>query len=396
VNRDHLLWPFFGEAHRQLARELEAWAQREAEPLAAQEEEDPDRVSRELVRRLGEAGWLRYCVPQAYGGMFDDLDVRSLCLVREILAGYSGLADFAFAMQGLGSAPITLFGSDSLRARYLPEVARGRRIAAFALSEPQAGSDVGGITTSARRSEGGYVLDGIKTWISNAGLADHYVVFARTGGPGKEGLSAFVVDADAPGLAVPERIRVLAPHPLGTLSLRDCWVPESHRLGEEGQGFEVAMRTLDVFRTTVGAAALGFARRALHEALRFVQERVAFGQVLSRFQMVREKLAHMALEVDAAALLVYRAAWVKDELGRRATREASMAKLYATEAAQRVVDSAVQLWGARGVVHGSPVERLYREVRALRIYEGTSEIQTLVVAQEVLRSARPEPAEEAR
>ncbi|MCS7172835.1 MAG: acyl-CoA dehydrogenase family protein [Armatimonadetes bacterium] len=395
MDRDHLLWPFFGEAHRRLARELETWARREVGPLAAREEEDPEGMSRELVRRLGEASWLRYCVPRAYGGMFDSLDVRSLCLAREILAGYSGLADFAFAMQGLGSAPITLFGSDALRTRYLPEVASGRRIAAFALSEPQAGSDVAGITTSARRTQEGYVLEGVKTWISNAGVADFYVVFARTGGPGKEGLSAFVVDADTPGLEVSERIQVLAPHPLGTLNLRGCHVPASHRLGEEGQGFEVAMRTLDVFRPTVGAAALGFARRAFHEALEFVQRRVAFGQVLSRFQMVREKLAWMALEVDAAALLVYRAAWVKDELGQRATREASMAKLYATEAAQRVVDSAVQLWGARGVVHGSPVERLYREVRALRIYEGTSEIQALVVAQEVLRSAPSERVEEA-
>ncbi len=387
MERDHLLWPFFEDSHRRLAEELAGWAREALEPLGEREEEDPEGVAREVVRRLGEAGWLRYCVPERYGGALPGLEVRSLCLVREILAEYSELADFAFAMQGLGSAPITLFGREDLRERYLPEVCRGRWVAAFALSEPQAGSDVGGIASSARRVDGGYVLEGVKTWISNAGVADFYVVFARTGGAGKEGLSAFVVDAGNPGLVVSERIRVLSPHPLGTLTLRECWVPEGQRVGEEGQGYEVAMRTLDVFRTTVGAAAVGFARRALREAVRYVEGRVAFGQVLSRFQLVREKLAQMALEVDAGALLVYRAAWAVDRLGRRGTREAAMAKLYATEAAQRVVDQAVQLLGARGVVWESPVARLYRAVRALRIYEGTSEIQTLIVAREVLRSA---------
>jgi acyl-CoA dehydrogenase len=384
VDLQHLRWPFFDPAHRELAEGLRAWAARELGPWSEREEEDPDGVARELVARLGEAGWLRYCVPAAYGGVYPGLDVRSLCLAREVLAYHSGLADFAFAMQGLGSAPIALFGSEELRARYLPGVARGQRVAAFALSEPQAGSDVAAVQASAQRKPGGYVLTGVKTWISNAGLAHHYVVFARTG-PGREGLSAFVVDAHAPGLAVTARIRTLSPHPLGTLTLDGCWVPEAQRLGEEGQGFAIAMRTLDVFRATVGAAALGFGRRALDEAARHARQRVAFGQVLSDFQLVRWKLAWMATELEASALLVYRAAWAHDHGCTRGPQESSMAKLYATEAAQRVVDEAVQLHGAWGVVSGSPVERLYREVRALRIYEGTSEIQALVVGREVAR-----------
>lgn len=380
----HLAWPFFNDAHHQLAEALEEWLPPVVKEMDLSGEDDPEGATRRWVRRLGEGGWLRYCVPGEAGGAYVGLDVRSLCLVREILARWSGLADFAFAMQGLGSGPISLFGSRDLRQRYLPEVATGKRIAAFALSEPGAGSDVGGICTTARRNGNGYILNGTKKWISNAGLADFYMVFARTG-EGRHDLSAFVVDAETAGLHVAERIRVSAPHPLGTLVLEECRVPLHQRLGEEGQGYEIALATLDVFRTTVGAAALGFARRALEEALRHVQGRVAFGQPLARFQLVRQKVAEMALEVDASALLVYRAAWVRDVQGLRGTCEASMAKWFATEAAQRVVDRAVQLLGALGVVWGNPVERLYREVRALRIYEGTTEIQTLVVAEHVLR-----------
>lgn len=382
----HLRWPFFDAHHRALAEDLRAWAARELGDLVEREELDPDGAARELVCRLGQAGWLRYCVPAAYGGVHARVDVRSLCLAREILAYHSGLADFAFAMQGLGSVPIALFGSEELRARYLPGVARGERIAAFALSEPQAGSDVAAIQTTARRVGDHYELVGTKTWISNAGLAHQYVVFARTG-PGKEGLTAFVVDGHAEGLQVSSRIRTLSPHPLGTLTLDGCRVPATHRLGEEGQGYAVALRTLDTFRATVGAAAVGFARRALDEAAGYSRQRVAFGQRLSDFQLVRWKLAWMATELDASALLVYRAAWAHDCDAGRGPQDSSMAKLYATEAAQRVVDEAVQLHGAWGVVAGSRVERLYRDVRALRIYEGTSEIQALVVGRQVLRES---------
>ncbi len=379
----HLAWPFFEQSHRQLAKALEEWLPLVAEEIEGSEEDDPREAACRWIHQLGKAGWLRYCVPKEWGGVHESLDVRSLCLARETLAQRSGLADFAFAMQGLGSAPISFFGSRELRQRYLPGVATGQRVAAFALSEPEAGSDIGAIRTTARRKGDVYILNGTKTWISNAGLANFYVIFARTG-EGRHDLSAFVLDADTPGLRVSEQIRVSAPHPLGTLVLEDCRVAEDQRLGQEGQGYEIALATLDIFRTTVGAAALGFAHRALKEALRHVQRRVAFGKPLARFQLVRQKIAEMALEVDASALLVYRAAWVQDVQGSRGTCEASMAKWFATEAAQRVVDRAVQLLGALGVVWGNPVERLYREVRALRIYEGTSEIQTLIVAKHVL------------
>jgi acyl-CoA dehydrogenase len=313
------------------------------------------------------------------------LDVRSLCLIREILARHNGLADFAFAMQGLGSGAITLFGTPELQQRYLPGVASGDRIAAFALSEPMAGSDVAALATAARREGDHFVIDGLKTWISNAGIAAHYLVFARTGEqPGAKGLSAFVVDADTPGLSVTQRIEVIAPHPLGTLRFDDCPVPANNMLGRPGDGFRIAMATLDVFRATVGAAALGFARRALTETLGHVRSRTLFGSRLSDMQATRMRLSDMALEVDAAALLVYRAAWTKDRGAERVTREASMAKLYATEAAQRVIDSAVQLFGGLGVTCGSAVERLYREIRPLRIYEGTSEIQKLIIANQII------------
>ncbi len=383
ADRTYLEWPFFDDEHRAMADRLSAWT---SAALGTEADTgDLDGRARTLVRELGREGWLRHCVPAAYGGARDAVDVRSLCLIRDHLARAEELADFAFAMQGLGSIPITLFGSAELRAAYLPGVAAGTRIAAFALSEANAGSDVAAIATTARRDSGDWIIDGAKTWISNAGIADQYVLFARTGEPGARGLSAFVIDADRPGLRVSERIAVMSPHPLGTLPLEGCRVPGTHLLGEPGDGFKIAMATLDVFRPTVGAAALGFARRALDEAIARSRERVAFGQPISGFQLVQAKLAAMAVDVDASALLVYRAAWAKDTGAARITREAAMAKLFATEAAQRVVDSAVQLFGGLGVVSGVPVERLYRAVRALRIYEGTSEIQQLIIAQQLLR-----------
>jgi acyl-CoA dehydrogenase len=383
-DRSFLAWPFFDERHRALAATLDAWTAQEIAPLA-HDERDIDALSRRFVALLGDAGWLRYCVPKAQGGHFERLDVRSLCLIREALARTAGLADFAFAMQGLGSASIALYGSEVLKQRYLPKVCSGIQIAAFALSEPEGGSDVSALRMTARPDGDEYVLDGRKTWISNAGIAGHYVVFARTGeAPGAKGLSAFVVDAAALGLTVSERIAIIAPHPLGTLDFAGCRVPAAQLLGRPGDGFKIAMATLDIFRSTVGAAALGFARRALDEAVSHVKSRAAFGRKLAEFQMTQARLAEMATEIDAAALLIYRAAWTKDCVAERVTREAAMAKMYATEAAQRVIDAAVQLHGGMGVVSGVPVERLYREIRALRIYEGTTEIQKLVIASQVL------------
>ncbi|HEY0836747.1 MAG TPA: acyl-CoA dehydrogenase family protein, partial [Azospirillum sp.] len=327
-------------------------------------------------------------VPASHGGVHARLDVRSLCLVRETLARHAGLADFAFAMQGLGTGPITLFGTDAQKDAYLPRVGRGEAIAAFALSEPEAGSDVAATSTTARRDGDAWVLDGTKTWISNGGIADHYVVFARTGeAPGAKGLSAFIVDADSSGLSVTERIAVTAPHPLATLRFDGCRVPADRLLGRPGEGFRIAMATLDVFRSTVGAAALGFARRALDEAVRHAGSRRLFGAPLGDLQMTQAKLADMATEVDAAALLVYRAAWTKDEGAARVTREAAMAKLYATEAAQRVIDAAVQVFGGLGVTRGHVVESLYREIRPLRIYEGASEVQKIVIARQLSADA---------
>jgi acyl-CoA dehydrogenase len=361
-------WPFFEERHRRLARQLEAFEiPRESDSL--------DAACRTLVRRLGDAGLLEHCCVLEEGERFD---VRSLALSRDVLARRDALADFAFAMQGLGSAPISLFGSDLQRRAYLPPVMRGEKIAAFALSEPQAGSDVGAIATRAGRAGGGWRLDGTKTWISNGGIADHYVVFAKA----DEGLSAFIVDAGC--VKVESRIETIAPHPLATLALQGA---KGELIGAPGQGFKIAMATLEVFRTTVGAAALGLARRALAEALARVKSRRAFGRALAEFQLTQARLADMALAVDAAALLVYRAAWQKDAAGGRVTREAAMAKLFATESAQQVIDSAVQLFGGAGVVCGATVERLYREIRALRIYEGTSEIQKLVIAGSLLEAA---------
>ena len=366
-----LEWPFFEERHRRLAGELHEFANGVSEDDAPIESQ-----CKALVRKLGEAGLLKHCCVLEEGGRFD---VRSLALSRDILARRDPLADFAFAMQGLGTGPISLFGSPSQRKTYLPPVMQGKKIAAFALSEPQAGSDVGAIATRARREGSRWVLDGTKTWISNGGIADHYVVFAKA----EEGLSAFIVDAEA--LKSINRIETIAPHPLAMLELSGC---AGELIGAPGQGFKIAMATLDVFRTTVGAAALGLARRALDEALARVKSRRVFGKALAEFQLTQARLADMALAVDAAALLVYRAAWVKDNTNGRITREAAMAKLFATESAQQVIDSALQLFGGTGVVSGMAVERLYREIRALRIYEGTSEIQKLVIAEAVLEGSK--------
>ena len=387
-----LSWPFFDEGHRALARDLETWSRDALPPLLAHDEGDLDSVYAcvgGLVRALGRAGLLRVCVPRAYGGLNENVDVRSLSLARETLARASGLADFALAMQGLGSVPVSLFGNAKQKQALLPGVASGELIAAFALSEPDAGSDAAAMTATARRDGDGWVLDGVKTWISNGGLADRYVVFARSGeAPGAKGISAFLVDAGTPGLDASERIPVIAPHPLGTLRLANCRVGGDRLLGSAGQGFAIAMGTLDLFRTTVGAAALGMARRALDEATTRSLGRRMFGQALADFQLTQAKLGEMATEIDAAALLVYRSGWTRDVLGTRVTREASMAKLYATEAAQHVIDGAVQLHGGLGVVTGVTVERLYREIRALRIYEGATEVLQLIVGGKHLAAAR--------
>jgi acyl-CoA dehydrogenase len=391
----HLAWPFFDDGHRRWALELERWAAEVLPPLLEGGEESSDAVYAcvgRLVGALGNAGLLRVCVPAAYGGLREAVDVRSLCLAREVLARASGLADFALAMQGLGSVPITLHGREDQKRRFLPRVAAGTAIAAFALSEPDAGSDVAATATTAIRDGDAWRLDGTKTWISNGGLADYYVVFARTGeGPGSKGLSAFIVDADTPGLDASRRIDVIAPHPLATLRFSGCRVPGDRLLGRPGEGFKIAMATLDVFRSTVGAAALGFARRALDEAAARAHARRLFGRALSEFQLTQVKIGDMATAIDASALLVYRAAWTKDVGGGRVTREASMAKLFATESAQQVIDAAVQLFGGLGVVHGVTVERLYREIRALRIYEGASEVLKLIIGAKALEAATAAP-----
>ena len=388
IDRTFLSWPFFTDAHKRHAEGLEPWAAQTSAEIP--HGDDVDANVRAWVRALGKGGWLEPCVSNK-----GKLDVRTLCLSRETLALFDGLADFAFAMQGLGSGPISLFGTPEQRAAYLPAVAKGEKIAAFALSEPEAGSDVSAMATTAKRDGDGFVLNGEKTWISNGGIADFYLVFARTGeAPGARGLSAFIVDADAAGLKVAERIDASAPHPLARLVFENCRVPACKQVGEAGRGFNVAMATLDVFRSTVGAAALGFARRALQDTLKHTTTRQLFGAPLSDMQLTQAKLAEMALEIDASALLVYRAAWTKDSGQARVSREASMAKLYATEAAQRVVDAAVQLHGGRGVRRGETVERLYREVRALRIYEGASEVQGQVIAKQVLKAYSEERKEE--
>lgn len=387
-DHSYLKWPFFDDAHRQFSGAFETWAMKEVTPLVCDEPDTDDaldKLARSIVAKLGDGGWLRNCVPAAYGGASEKLDVRTICLARDTLGQIGGLAEFAFAMQGLGSIAVTLFGDDEQKSLLLPKVASGDAIPAFAISEEVAGSDAGALTTSAERNGDEFVLNGEKTWISNAGIADYYVVFARTGKQeGTRGLSAFLIEADTPGLTVTERIAVIAPHPLGTLKFDNVRVPASRLIGDVGSGFKIAMSSLDVFRPTVGAGALGMARRALDEAILRAKSREAFGSTIAEFQLIQEKLADMALKIDAAALLVYRAAWTKDAGAERITREASMAKLYATEAAQEVIDQAVQIFGGMGVVSGIPVEKLYREIRALRIYEGTSEIQKLVIASQVL------------
>ena len=387
-DQSYLEWPFFDDRHRKFAKELSEWVKKEIAPLQHEEpknNDELDELCRDFVKKLGEGGWLKYCVPKAFGGKLESFDVRTLALTREILSYRSGLADFSFAMQGLGSGAITLFGSDEQKQSYLVPVAEGKKIAAFAISEPEGGSDVAAMGTTAKLDGNEYCLNGKKAWISNAGIADFYVLFARTDdAPGAKGLSAFIVDSDTPGITVSERINVIAPHPLGTLSLENCRIPTANMLGNSGDGFKVAMATLDVFRTTVGAASLGFARRAMDEAVARSKQREAFGKPISEFQLIQEKIADMAVKIDAMALLIYRSAWTKDVKGTRVTRESSMAKLYGTEAAQEVIDQAVQIFGGMGVVSGVTVERLYREIRALRIYEGTSEIQKLVIAGQTL------------
>jgi acyl-CoA dehydrogenase len=380
----HLDWPFFDAHHRTLAIELEGWA---AGLLVEETGDGVDKTCRRFVRQLGADGWLKYAVGgTAFGGSSDTIDTRAICLIRETLARHSGLADFAFAMQGLGSGAITLFGSLEQKKKYLPDVAKGEAIAAFALSELNAGSDVAAMQCEARRDGDSYVLNGDKTWISNGGIADFYVVFARTGeGEGSRGVSAFVVESGTPGFEVAERVEVIAPHPLARLAFRHCRVPRDQRLGEAGHGFKVALATLDVFRTSVAAAALGFARRAMEEGLRRATSRQMFGQALADFQLTQAKLAAMATDIDAAALLTYRAAWLRDR-GHTVTVEAAMAKMTATESAQRIIDASVQIFGALGVVSGSVVERLYREIRPLRIYEGATEVQQLIIARGVIKA----------
>jgi len=374
----HLDWPFFEPRHAELARKAEDWA---VTSLSYAHDEDEDSVCRRLVKDMGSAGFLAHCAP-----LDSRFDVRSLALLREVFAFHAGLADFALTMQGLGSGPVALAGTEAQKKRYVGRAARGEAIAAFALSEPDAGSDVAALAATARRDGPDYVLDGVKTWISNGGIADFYIVFARTGQEsGTKTISALVVDADAPGLSIRERIDVIAPHPMATLRFAGCRVPAENLLGKEGEGFKLAMQTLDIFRTGVAGAALGFARRALDEALARARERKMFGQTLADLQMTQAKLAEMATGIEAAALLAYRAAWLSDVQKKRVTREAAMAKMHATETAQEVIDAAVQIFGGLGVMRGHPVERLYREVRALRIYEGATEVQKLIIARELLK-----------
>jgi len=381
-DQSHMEWPFFDERHRVLAKELDAWATKH---VRAGNEKDVDAACRKLVRQLGEGGWLKYAIGgKTYGASSDAIDTRAVCVIRETLARHSGLADFAFAMQGLGSGAITLFGSPAQKSKYLTRVRDGSFIAAFALSEPDAGSDVAALRCEARRDGDTFVLNGEKTWISNGGIADFYVVFARTGEESAaRGITAFIVDQDTSGFKIAERIEVIAPHPLARLTFSDCPIPASQRLGDPAQGFKVAMATLDVFRTSVAAAALGFARRALQEALRRATSRQMFGQTLADFQLTQAKLASMATGIDSAALLTYRAAWLRDQ-GRRVTVEAAMAKMTATETAQQVIDAAVQIFGGLGVKSNEPVERLYREIRPLRIYEGATEVQQLIIARGII------------
>ena len=381
-DKSFLAWPFFDERHRALAKGIESWCASNISALHGAAQSDLDAACRDLVRQLGRDGWLAHTAPDP--GATSPLDVRTLCLIRETLARHDALADFAFAMQGLGAGPISLFGNTEQR-RWLARTRKGEAIAAFALSEQQSGSDVANIALTARRDRDGYILDGDKTWISNGGIADLYVVFARTGeAPGAKGISAFIVPGDATGLSVAERLDVISPHPLARIAFDAVRVPASAIIGTAGEGFKIAMATLDVFRATVAAAALGFARRAFDETLGRARSRRMFDGALADLQLVQGAIAEMALDIDAAALLVYRAAWTKDSGAARVTREAAMAKLFATERAQRVIDKAVQIHGGDGVKRGHIVERLYRDIRALRIYEGASEVQKIIIARQML------------
>jgi acyl-CoA dehydrogenase len=384
----HLAWPFFEASHRDFKASLQDWTFKQFANLHGHDEAR-DAIDKEcvsLVKALGQGGWLKPAIAgKAHGGASEVIDTRTICLLREELAWHHGLADFAFAMQGLGSGAISLKGTPEQQAAYLPRVASGSALAAFALSEPEAGSDVAAMQCSATETPEGYRLNGYKTWISNGGIADFYVMFARTGeAPGARGISAFIVDADTPGLEIAERIDVIAPHPLAKLHFNQVLVPHAKRIGAAGEGFKVAMATLDVFRTSVAAASLGFARRALDESIAWAKQRKMFGQSLADFQITQSKLAQMATLLDAATLLTYRAAWLRDQ-GQRITQEAAMAKMTATENAQQIIDMAVQMHGGMGVKKGCIVESLYREIRALRIYEGATEVQQLIIGRDLLK-----------
>ncbi len=383
---DLLSLPFFEDRHRDYAARLADWAARTVPGLV--DHHDVDGSCRKLVAAMGEAGWLKACVPADQGGLYPALDVRTLCITRATLAYVEGLADFAFAMQGLGTGVVSLFGTPEQKALCCPPVREGKAIAAFALSEPDAGSDVAAMSTTATRLDDGWRLDGVKTWISNGGIADRYVVFARTGeAPGARGISAFIVPADAPGLSIAERIDVIAPHPLATLLFEDCRLPADALIGKPGGGFAMAMANLDIFRPTVAAAALGMGLRALDEATRRAKSRIMFGAPLADLQLTQAALADSVAELEAAALLVFRAAWAKDQGKPRITREAAIAKMVATENAQKVIDRAIQVFGGLGVKKGEKVEELYREIRALRIYEGATEVQKVVIARAHLAEA---------
>lgn len=397
VDHTHALtwleWPFFDDRHRQLAQELEVWCQQHLQQV---DETNLHTACRDLVTALGQGGWLRYSVIAGatgqYGGLAAELDSRSLCIIRETLARHHALADFAFAMQGLGSGCISLAGNDAQKTIYLPAVAKGAKIGAFALSEPDAGSDVAALSCKAEADGSSYILNGRKTWISNGGLADFYCVFARTdANAGSRGISAFIVDADTTGLSVAETINVMSPHPLATLEFNNCRVSQSCLLGAPNQGFKLAMRSLDIFRASVAAAAIGFARRALQEGLQYATQRKMFGQTLADFQLTQAAFGDMATAIDQSALLTYRAAWVRDVQQRPATAETAMAKMAATESAQQVIDRVLQMFGGKGVTVGNPLERLYRDIRSLRIYEGATEIQKLIISRELLKSFAPPP-----
>jgi alkylation response protein AidB-like acyl-CoA dehydrogenase len=385
-SRDHLQWPFFGDEHRALANELDGFVR--AGGLGVIDHDDADAACKSLVRRLGEAGFLRHCVPQAFGGASAEIDSRALCVLRETLAYHDGLADFAFAMQGLGTGAISLSGSEQMKQRVLPKVAQGSLVSAFALTEPEAGSDVAAMSSSAVKDGGEYVLNGEKTFISNGGIADVYTVFARTGeAPGTRGISAFVMFADTPGFEIVERIETIAPHPLARIRFNDCRIPATGLLGTPGEGFKIAMRTLDIFRASVAAAANGFARRALDEAVAHARSRKMFGATLADLPITQSRLGEMATAIDAAVLLTLRTAWQRDVQKRPTTREAAMAKMTATENSQWVIDQALQLFGGRGVRSGEITETLYREIRALRIYEGATEVQKLIIGRELMKSS---------